>query len=154
MPPAFFELTDDYALAVLMMWTYVDLYTARVHRIHPPNLAARIFDMSWLQYHLPEQRVYLMTARERAWLCPWICDTCRLARLNCPACRMKIRDWPLPASGGGLATDSFIKDYPPCGSGQYLLPRAREGIVNNWLQDVRSTIEAHHATEIRTSGAP
>eukprot|EP00972_Heterocapsa_arctica_P097453 14377090-Heterocapsa_arctica.AAC.1 len=82
-----------------MMWTYVDLYTARVHRIYPPNPAARIFDLDWLRLHLPEDRACLMTAGEKAWLCPRICDTCRLARISCPACRMKIRDWPRPASG-------------------------------------------------------
>eukprot|EP00972_Heterocapsa_arctica_P045853 6767791-Heterocapsa_arctica.AAC.1 len=72
-----------------MMWTYVDLYSARVHRSHQPDPAARIFDMGWLPYHLPEQKVHFITAREKAWLCPWICVTCRLARLSCPACRME-----------------------------------------------------------------
>eukprot|EP00972_Heterocapsa_arctica_P074754 11031492-Heterocapsa_arctica.AAC.1 len=77
MPPCFFELTDDYELAVLMMWTWADLLTARIHRIVPTDPAARIFDLDWLRCHLPANRKPLMTAVEKAWLCPWICDTCR-----------------------------------------------------------------------------
>eukprot|EP00972_Heterocapsa_arctica_P007670 1117490-Heterocapsa_arctica.AAC.1 len=79
-----------------MMWTYVDLYTARIHRLHQPDPAACVFDMGWLQYHLPEQNVQMIAAKEKAWLCPRICVTCRPARLSCPECRMKVHGWPLP----------------------------------------------------------
>eukprot|EP00972_Heterocapsa_arctica_P073791 10893323-Heterocapsa_arctica.AAC.1 len=91
---------------------------------------------------------------EKAWLCPWICDTCRTARLRCPACRMKIRAWLPPASGGSLATEGCVKDYPPSGSGRHLPPRARERIEANWLQGVMNTIEAHHNAGSHAPGTP
>eukprot|EP00972_Heterocapsa_arctica_P054633 8047396-Heterocapsa_arctica.AAC.1 len=72
-----------------MMWTYADLYTARVHKLHQPDRAAHVFNTAWLQFHLPEQRVQMITANEKAWLCRQICVTCRLARLSCPECHMK-----------------------------------------------------------------
>eukprot|EP00972_Heterocapsa_arctica_P108638 15998084-Heterocapsa_arctica.AAC.1 len=48
MPPAFQELTDDYELAVLMLWTWIDRITAPRHILFPPNMETMIFDPSWL----------------------------------------------------------------------------------------------------------
>jgi hypothetical protein len=145
MPPEFEMLTDDYALAALMMWTYADLRTARVFKIYAPDPGAQIFDSRWLQLHFPTQRILMISATEKSWLCPNICMTCTVARLSCPECRAAARHWPVPASGSGLEMYSNIKDHPPCGSGHYLPPCAREEIWEDWMLAFQAFADAHLA---------
>ena len=140
MPPEFETLTDDYALAALMMWTYFDLRTARVFKIYA-DPEAQVFDNRWLQLHFPMQTLTMISATEKSWLCPSICKTCAVARLSCPQCRSASRHWPVPASGGGLDRRRNIKDHPPCGSGHYLPPCEREEIWEDFLQDFKAFVD-------------
>jgi hypothetical protein len=154
MPTPFAELTDDYAMAALMMWTWTDLCTARVFKLMSPDPAARVFDDNWLRLHFPAQKISMISATEKAWLCPHICATCRLARLSCPECRMKTREWLAPPSGGRMEARSDVKDFPPCGSVPYLLPYQRESFCRNWLRTVSDRIDAQLAAEGDAAGAP
>eukprot|EP00972_Heterocapsa_arctica_P014225 2094557-Heterocapsa_arctica.AAC.1 len=142
MPPEWGELTDDYALAALMMWTYVDVRTARIFQVTTPDPAAQIFDNRWLQLHLPAQRIQMISATEKAWLCPAICATCAVARLSCPQCRIAARKWPVPTSGSGMEETSNVKDHPPCGAVTYLAPCDRGELWDAWLQAFKAFADA------------
>eukprot|EP00972_Heterocapsa_arctica_P106614 15704253-Heterocapsa_arctica.AAC.1 len=65
MPPCFLELTDDFELARLMLWTWVDLLTARIHQIYPVDPTANIFSPDWFRCHLPAHRALLMKPLKR-----------------------------------------------------------------------------------------
>jgi hypothetical protein len=142
MPPEFKELTDDYALAALMMWTYADLRTAPIFKIFAPDPEAQIFNTRWMQLHLPAQRIMMISATEQSWLCPSICRTCAIARLSCPECRMAARHWPTPATGSGLELRSNIRDHPPCGAGHYLPPRDRAQTWDDLMMYFKAFIDA------------